>query len=71
MDRIVWACKAKGAKVLIQHTTCTIQLIVESLRFEHASGDPIVSAKLIRDLEILALDKDYYPVGDEIEILPD
>ena len=65
MDRIVWACKAKGAKILIEHPTCTIQLIVESLRFEHVSGDVIESAKLIRDIEVLALDKDYYPVGEE------
>jgi len=66
MDRIIWACKAKGAKVLIEHPTCTIQLIIESLRFEHLSGDVTESAKLIRDIEVLALDKDYYPVGKEI-----
>ena len=66
MDRIAWASKAKGAKLLIQHPSCTIQLIVETLTFEHVSGDNIVSAKLIRDIEVLALDKEYYPVGNEI-----
>ena len=65
MDRIIWACKAKDAKVLIQHPTCTIQLIVGSLRFEHVSGDRMDAEKLIRDIEVLALDKDYYPVGEE------
>lgn len=63
MDRIIWTCKAKGAKVLIEHPTCTIQLIVESLRFEHVSGDVKESAKLIRDIEVLALDKDYYEIS--------
>ena len=65
MDRIIWACKAKGAKVLIEHPTCTIQLIVGTLRFEHVSGDRMDAEKLIRDIEVLALDKDYYPVGEE------
>ena len=63
MDRIIWACKAKGSKILIAHPTCTIQLIVESLRFEHVSGDVTESAKLIRDIEVLALDKDYYEIS--------
>lgn len=66
MDRIIWACKAKDAKVLIVHPTCTIHLIVESLRFEYVSGNVTESEKLIRDIEVLALDKDYYPVGKEI-----
>ena len=65
MERIVWACKAKGSKIMIEHPSCTIQLILEPLHLEYVSGDKTESAKLIRDIEVLALDKDYYPVGEE------
>ncbi len=63
--RILWASKSKGAKIFIQEPTCTIQLILEPLHLEHVSGNIIDSAKLIRDIEVLALDKDYYLTENE------
>jgi hypothetical protein len=64
MERILWTCKSKGAKLLIHHPTCTIEL-KPPLQLEFVSGDATECAKLIRDIEVLALDKNYYPVGDE------
>jgi hypothetical protein len=64
MERIAWACKNNGLKLLIQDKSCTIQINMP-LQLEYVSGDPIEAAKIIRDIEVLALDKDYYPVGEE------
>jgi hypothetical protein len=68
MDRIAWACKSKGMNLVIQHPSCSIQILIDPIRFIPISGDPIESAKLIRDIEVLALDKDYYPIDEEIPI---